>query len=52
MVDRTLWLRGELAADDVYGGLPPGVERHDINTRERDKAMASTTTATTPTGDG
>jgi DTW domain-containing protein len=47
MVDRTLWLRGELSPDDVYGGLPPGVERHDINTREREKAAT-----TTPTGDG
>jgi DTW domain-containing protein YfiP len=48
MVDRTLWLRGELGPDEVYGGLPPGVERHDINTRER-KRIATTMTAT---GDG
>ena len=50
MVDRTLWLRGELGPDEVYGGLPPGVERHDINTREHEKAAKNSTTA--PTGDG
>jgi DTW domain-containing protein YfiP len=33
MVDRTLWLRGAKDADDVYGGLPPDVSRHDINQR-------------------
>ena len=31
MVDRTLWLRGSLEPDAVYGGLPPGVSRHSIN---------------------
>ncbi len=31
MVDRTLWLRGSLAPDAVYGGLPEGVTRHGIN---------------------
>ncbi len=35
MVDRTLWLRGERDRDDVYGGLPEGVHRHDINVRGR-----------------
>jgi DTW domain-containing protein YfiP len=35
MVDRTLWLRGEKNREDVYGGLPEGVHRHDINTRGR-----------------
>ncbi len=29
MVDRTLWSRGTLAAADVTGGIPAGVERHD-----------------------
>jgi DTW domain-containing protein len=29
MVERTLWARGELAAADVKGGLPPGAMRHD-----------------------
>lgn len=33
MVSRTLWLRGTIGAADVEGGLPPGVQRHDINTR-------------------
>ncbi len=33
MVDRTLWLRGNLDADAVYGGLPAGVTRHGINQR-------------------
>jgi DTW domain-containing protein YfiP len=32
-VDRTLWLRGTIAADAVFGGLPPGVSRHGINGR-------------------
>lgn len=31
MVDRTLWLRGNISGDDVYGGLPAGITRHDIN---------------------
>lgn len=34
MVDRTMWLRGAMDIGDVYGGIPAGVERHDINTRE------------------
>jgi hypothetical protein len=29
MVDRTLWTRGVLGPDDVYGGLPAGAQRHD-----------------------
>jgi DTW domain-containing protein YfiP len=29
MVDRTLWARGEVATEDVAGGVPPGVMRHD-----------------------
>ncbi len=33
MVSRTLWLRGDIRAADVEGGLPAGVHRHDINTR-------------------
>lgn len=33
MVSRTLWLRGSVDAGDVVGGLPEGVQRHDINTR-------------------
>lgn len=28
-VDRMLWVRGDLADDEVHGGLPPGVMRHD-----------------------
>lgn len=28
MVDRTLYSRGQLARDQVYGGIPTGVERH------------------------
>ncbi len=31
MVDRTLWLRGSKQAADVYGGLPAGITRHDVN---------------------
>lgn len=31
MVDRTLWLRGDLGRDDVYGGLPDGLHRHAVN---------------------
>jgi len=29
MVDRTLWARGEGRDEDVTGGIPPGVLRHD-----------------------
>jgi DTW domain-containing protein YfiP len=29
MVERTLWTRGELGADDVCGGIPEGAVRHD-----------------------
>jgi DTW domain-containing protein YfiP len=28
MVDRTLYSRGQLGRDEVYGGVPEGVERH------------------------
>ncbi len=31
MVDRTLWLRGNKHAKDVYGGIPDGVSRHGVN---------------------
>jgi len=31
MQDRTLWLRGAIDADDVYGGLPAGLQRHTVN---------------------
>jgi DTW domain-containing protein YfiP len=31
MQDRTLWLRGAIGADDVYGGVPPGLKRHAVN---------------------
>jgi DTW domain-containing protein len=31
MVDRLLWLRGELGDDEVSGGIPAGIARHDIN---------------------
>lgn len=31
MQDRTLWLRGVIGADDVYGGIPPGLLRHAVN---------------------
>jgi DTW domain-containing protein YfiP len=30
MQDRTLWLRGALPGDAVYGGLPEGLQRHDL----------------------
>jgi DTW domain-containing protein YfiP len=33
MQDRTLWLRGVLGADDVYGGIPAGLLRHAVNAR-------------------
>lgn len=29
MVERTLWIRGTLATDDVTGGIPEGVSKHD-----------------------
>jgi DTW domain-containing protein YfiP len=29
MVERTLWSRGELATDEVFGGIPMGAVRHD-----------------------
>jgi DTW domain-containing protein YfiP len=29
MVERTLWVRGTLRTDEVTGGLPPGVTKHD-----------------------
>lgn len=29
MVERTLWARGALAAEEVTGGLPEGASRHD-----------------------
>lgn len=29
MVERTLWARGDLEANDVTGGIPEGVLRHD-----------------------
>ena len=29
MVERTLWARGLLEAEDVTGGIPAGVQRHD-----------------------
>lgn len=28
MIDRTLYSRGQLSRDEVYGGVPEGVERH------------------------
>lgn len=35
MVDRTLWLRGNLDGSAVYGGLPSGITRHGINQRQQ-----------------
>jgi DTW domain-containing protein YfiP len=29
MVERTLWVRGDLRAEEVTGGIPPGAVRHD-----------------------
>jgi len=29
MVERTLWSRGSVAAEDVSGGIPTGTVRHD-----------------------
>jgi DTW domain-containing protein YfiP len=29
MVERTLWMRGDLATEEVTGGIPDGVLRHD-----------------------
>jgi DTW domain-containing protein YfiP len=55
MQDRTLWLRGALPADAVYGGLPEGLQRHVLRDIAEDAAadgddkIAATTT---PTGDG
>ncbi len=42
MQDRTLWLRGALDADDVYGGLPAGLQRHTINQPQADAAEGDT----------
>lgn len=33
MVDRLLWIRGLLPAAEVFGGIPPGVFRHDPASR-------------------
>jgi DTW domain-containing protein YfiP len=37
MQDRTLWLRGVIDADDVYGGVPEGLLRHAINAPTEDE---------------
>ena len=29
VVDRTLWMRGKLPAERVFGGIPAGAKRHD-----------------------
>jgi DTW domain-containing protein YfiP len=52
MVSRTLWLRGTIGAADVEGGLPPGVQRHDINTRGFADAAAPEAAVDDVTADG
>lgn len=37
MVERTLWARGAVEADDVTAGIPDGVLRHDPGSKERDR---------------
>jgi hypothetical protein len=46
MQDRTLWLRGAIGADDVYGGVPAGLMRHAVNA-----AGASVTSGATDAAD-
>jgi DTW domain-containing protein YfiP len=38
MVERTLWSRGEVEADEVTGGVPAGVARHDPRPAARPQA--------------
>jgi DTW domain-containing protein YfiP len=38
MVERTLWARGVLAAEDVTGGIPEGATRHDPRSGLRETA--------------
>lgn len=40
MVERTLWTRGDIAAEDVTGGIPEGAERHDPRGAERARHLA------------
>ena len=35
MVERTLWVRGSLAAEEVTGGIPEGATRHDPRSGHR-----------------
>lgn len=35
MVERTLWARGDLEEEDVTGGIPAGVQRHDPDSGAR-----------------
>ena len=35
MVERTLWVRGSIAAEDVTGGIPVGATRHDPRSGRR-----------------
>ncbi len=41
MVDRTLWVRGEVPTAEVRGGIPQGVMRHEPRTAERIAAQAT-----------
>ena len=42
MVDRTLFIRGRLAAAEVYGGLPPGASRQAQKMEEQRRAATAT----------
>jgi DTW domain-containing protein YfiP len=52
MQDRTLWLRGALAADDVYGGLPAGVQRHAVSAGASSSTSPAGNRAGPPTATG
>ena len=45
MVERTLWSRGALAAEDVTGGIPEGATRHDPRSGLRERIASSQTRA-------
>lgn len=40
MVERTLWTRGDIATENVTGGIPEGAERHDPRGAERARLLA------------
>jgi DTW domain-containing protein len=45
LVERTLWARGDLAADDVRDGIPAGAMRHDPESGVRGVAASAVTRA-------